>query len=60
MFRFLIDVVVVVLLLLNIIKQSDLTKQWKWFKNLKKQLLETCAREVDTDDLDDKAEDEKY
>jgi hypothetical protein len=39
-------------------KQSDLAKQWKWLKNLKKRLLVSCAREVDNDDLSDAVEDE--
>lgn len=39
-------------------KQSDLTKQWLWFKNLKKRLLVSCAREVDDDDLSGDSEDE--
>ncbi len=37
-------------------KQTDLTKEWKWFKNMKKRILESCAREVDDDDLSEASE----
>lgn len=40
-------------------KQNDLTKQWRWFKRLKKQILESCAREVDDDGISVASEDEE-
>lgn len=40
-------------------EQNDLTKQWRWFKRLKKQVLETYAREVDDDDISSGSDDEE-
>ncbi|UJR12744.1 hypothetical protein I4U23_016918 [Adineta vaga] len=39
-------------------KQSDLTNQWKTFKKLKKELLESCAREFDKDELSENSDNE--
>ncbi|CAF4999615.1 unnamed protein product, partial [Rotaria sp. Silwood1] len=40
-------------------KQNDFTKQWKWWKKFKKQLLESCAREADEDEVEDESEDKE-
>ncbi|CAF0876303.1 unnamed protein product [Adineta steineri] len=39
-------------------EQNDLTEKWKWAKNLKKELLESCAREFDKNDLTDEEGDD--
>lgn len=38
--------------------QKDLTKQWKWWKQLKKFCLQSCAREADNDAESSESEDE--
>ena len=40
-------------------KQSDLTKQNKWLKRLKKRLLESCAREYEKDELSEPSDDDE-
>ncbi|CAF1049841.1 unnamed protein product [Adineta ricciae] len=40
-------------------KQSDLTKQWKSLRKLKKQLLESCAREFDENEISEDSDDEE-
>ena len=39
-------------------QQKDLTKQWKWWKELKKHLLRSCAREADKHEEPSESEDE--
>lgn len=40
-------------------KQSDLTKQSKCLKKLKKRLLESCAREYEKDELSEPSDDDE-
>ena len=40
-------------------ERTDLTKKWRWWSHVKKELLESCAREVDDDGkLSEESEDE--
>ena len=38
--------------------QKDLTNRWKWWKDLKKLVMRSCAREADKDEEPNEAEDE--
>ena len=39
-------------------EEEDLTKRWKEFRKFRKQLLQTCSREVEKDEDSDKSDDE--
>ena len=38
-------------------KKTNLRKKWEWWRSFKKEILETCAREVEDDDSSDASDD---